>query len=148
MSDQSKHLTAQEVEEQKKLAQRNAQAQVQAQTIGGGEQQPQQQQEAPVTGEGVVKIILKTQFLSIEITDPNILAELNTPEKYAQNIPFKGLEININPNGARVVLNTEDRKEVIRAAMSGVKKSEMQEVKHFSVERGPNAPMPQNQQPQ
>lgn len=85
----------------------------------------------------ITKVILDTKYLHIEITDPNILDELNKPGKYAQNILFKALTININKMGGRVLLLTEDRKEVLREIASGVSTSDMQSAEHeyFKIER-------------
>ena len=80
----------------------------------------------------------KTSFCEVKITDPNILDDLNMEGKYAAKLPFKKLEMNFNKNGARIVLGTEDRKEIIRDVSSGVKKDECKKIDFFELERETN----------
>jgi len=171
-NNNNRQPTVEEVEQQK-LAARNEQANKQQQaqaSQGQGQGQnrtldnqvaksPQQQQSSPPTPQaggdgnistetgpnGVSKVILKTEYITMEITDPNILNELNTPDKYAQNLPFKGIEFNINKAGGRLVVRTEDKKEVIRDVSSGVNKKETEVMQTFQIERGSN-PIPEGAQ--
>lgn len=78
-------------------------------------------------GKPPIKAIrLNTKYLKIEITDPNILEEVNTENKYATNLPFVGLQITINRKGGRHYIITQDRKEVDREIVSGVSRKEIE----------------------
>lgn len=116
-----------------------------AKSAESAESQQQQQQNKNLVQEVVgsrqpVKAIkFKSEFLDITLTDPNIIDELNLSQnntfKYATNVLFEGLEINLNKKGGRVVLKTQDRLEVIRDISSGVKRSECEAIEFFTVDR-------------
>ena len=100
-----------------------------------------------VGGKPPIKAIrLNTKFLKIEITDPNILEEVNTENKYATNLPFVGLQITINRKGGRHYIITQDRKEVDREIVSGVSRKEIEGdeengqgvIEFFETDRGGN----------
>lgn len=100
-------------------------------------QQQKEEQEATKVGAGskISKLTLQTQFIKVEITDPNILDELNTVEKYPSNLGYTSAEININKHGGRIAVCIEDKKEVLREILSGVSNKEMQNIKSWTVER-------------
>lgn len=85
-------------------------------------------------GEGKVsKLTFQSQFVKIEISDPNILDELNTEGKYPNIINFDRLEVNVNKMGGRISITTDDKRGISKEILSGINPKETNEIKEWKV---------------
>lgn len=97
--------------------------------------QKQQEKQQVAVGK-VKKITFKSQYVTIEITDPNILDDINIEGKYPNELSFIRCQININKSGGRIVAYTEDKRGINREILSGISQKEMDAISNWMVERG------------